>query len=49
VPHRPDTEKSLIPAARATAYSPPSPTIDQHRVAASLSETWIIGYRSELL
>lgn len=30
VPHEPETEKSVIPAARATAYRPASPTIDQH-------------------
>ena len=45
----PEIENSVMPAALATAYSPESPTIDQVWVAALLSETWIIGYRNELL
>jgi hypothetical protein len=36
-------EKSFIPARRASPRSRGSPTIDQTLVAASLSETWIIG------
>src|SRR5436305_10041359 len=54
-PHSPpheapvSTEKSVIPAACARAYRPPLPTIDQHWVAALLSDTLIIGYRKEAL
>ena len=54
-PHEPpqeavvSVEKWVIPAAAATAYKPAFPTIDQHVVAASLSDTLIIGYRNELL